>query len=217
MSLDRAGTQDLNRSIERVREKIRCLPPTVDSEVFDKPAAWEPPLPVVQVETFESTHGLTLPPDYRAFITQVARAGTRPFYGLWGLGTANREFGDDLRPGQPFPFTASRPLDCFVLLDCPEGEAAYEAMWERHELSCGFVPLCTEGCGMNSVLVVKARDASVEGTVWYYDLANDAGIFPMRRRDGRPLTFLSWLECWLDAALCGSPISGFAEFVSLDD
>ena len=63
----------------------------------------------------------------------------------------------------------------------------------------GFLTLCTEGCGMDSILVVNSDDPNTYGTVWFYDFANDFGTAPMRDKEtGRPFCFLDWLEYWAD-------------------
>ena len=33
---------------------------------------------------------------------------------------------------------------------------------------------------MYSVLIVNAEDKDTYGTVWYYDFANDVGLFPFK-------------------------------------
>ena len=63
----------------------------------------------------------------------------------------------------------------------------------------GFLTLCTEGCGMDSILVVNSKDPNTYGTVWFCDLSDDFGIAPMRDKEtGRPFCFLDWLEYWAD-------------------
>ena len=63
----------------------------------------------------------------------------------------------------------------------------------------GLLTLCTEGDGMDSVLVVNSDDPDTYGTVWYFDLANDFGIAPMYDPNtGKPFHFLDWLEYWAD-------------------
>ncbi|MDO4889029.1 MAG: SMI1/KNR4 family protein [Actinomycetaceae bacterium] len=209
---------NIDTEIERVAEKMRRLPPHSSARVNPPQSiVWGPPLPESRVAAYEAAHGIRLPADYRAFITRVAGSGSHPFYGLEELGVPNSEFGeDDINPGRPFPFTADRPLDCWALFgedaeDPDAGHAAFEAILEGGGAASGFIHLCHEGCGMNSILVVNAVDPAQEGTVWYFDLANDAGIFPMRHEDGRALTFLSWFELWLDGELSGEPFKGYAE------
>ena len=63
----------------------------------------------------------------------------------------------------------------------------------------GLLTLCTEGCGMDSVLVVNSEDPATYGTVWYLDLANEVGIIPMYDpKTKKPFHFLDWLEYWVE-------------------
>ena len=82
----------------------------------------------------------------------------------------------------------------------------------------GLIALCTEGDGMDSVLVVNSLEPDTYGTVWYYDLANDCGIIPMRDKEtGKPFHFLDWLEYWADrtAGLQSTEYFSFSETVQL--
>ena len=193
----------IEADLRRVVGKLHRLPTSAGGDHFHEPVSWAPPLDEPAVAAYEREHGVALPPDYRAFITRVARGGTRPFYGLWSLVDPNPEYGfDRLRPGVPFPFTVSHPLFSLTL-----GQDAFDEAIDGGECDRGFVPLCTEGCGMNTILVVNAADPRLNGTVWYYDLANDAGILPLLHpRDGKPFSFLSWFEHWLDGELSGEPV-----------
>jgi hypothetical protein len=52
---------------------------------------------------------------------------------------------------------------------------------------------------MYSALVVNGEEY---GNIWYYDLANDAGIYPLTSPvSGKPMGFWEWYELWLDSAL----------------
>ena len=52
---------------------------------------------------------------------------------------------------------------------------------------------------MYSILIVNTDDKETYGTVWYYDLANDFGIYPLiNPQNGIPMRFLDWLEYYAD-------------------
>lgn len=183
----------LDDDLQRVASKIASPPPGGAGHPFRNEVTWRPPLDEGRVAAYEHEWGITLPADYRAFITRVAGSGGQPFYGLCELGAPDTDddFGglDDLDPSAPFPYTFARPLVCD-----PADEGPYWEDLERGEVDRGWIPLCTEGCGMNAILVVAAVDPEVVGTVWYFDLANDCGILPLVHPTTRePLRFLDWL------------------------
>src|SRR4051794_33564113 len=71
-----------------------------------------PPQPVAVIEAFEERHGVSLPEDYRLFITEVGNGGAGPHYGLlpFGKDDDDRDWeggglvGD---PSKPFPHAAA--------------------------------------------------------------------------------------------------------------
>ncbi len=168
------------------------------------PPIWKPPMSEKAVAAFEAKHQIHLPADYRRFITTVASSGSQPFYGL--------EVLTDLPDlSNPFHYTLTNPLILFQLT-----EEEWDDENEEEETLGGVLTLCTEGCGMDSVLVVNSNDPDTYGTVWYWDFANDFGTSPMiDPKTGRPFHFLDWLEYWADrtAALADDEYFGFAETV----
>ena len=55
---------------------------------------------------------------------------------------------------------------------------------------------------MCSILIVNSDDKDTYGTVWYFDLANDAGIFPLLNPvNKKTMNFLDWLEYYVDRTL----------------
>ena len=197
----------LDDDLRRVREKMAALPSHRDSggRPPSDPVAWRPPLEEEAVAAWEAGHGAALPADYRAFITRVAGSGDWPHHGLIGLvglGAADRDRADAPDPAAPFPFSPAGPLT-------PADEAAYRAALGRGEPDRGWIPLCTEGCGMDTVLVVTAVDPGTAGTVWYFDVAHDCGVLPMvHPATGAPLRFLEWFELCLDARASGEEPCG---------
>lgn len=170
------------------------------------PPTWEPPMTEEEVAAFEQKNGIRLPEDYRRFITTVAAGGSQPFYGLLSPGE------EDSAPERPFPFELNR-FPYFLYMTEEEMDA-----FDYDVIDNGVLPLCTEGDGMDSVLIVNSTNPEVYGTVWYYDFANDFGTVPMwDAKTGQPFHFLDWLEYWVDrtAGLNYDEYFSFADAVQL--
>ena len=189
----------LDDDLQRVSGKMAALPPRLDPQgrPSSEPVAWRPPCREAEAAAWEAEHGVALPADYRAFITRVAGSGDWPHCGLIGLDAADWDKTDTPDPAVPFPFSPASPLT-------PADETAYRGALRRGEADRGWIPLCTEGCGMDTVLVVTAVDPGTAGTVWYVDVAHDCGVLPMvHPATGAPLRFLEWFELCLDAQAAG--------------
>lgn len=132
----------------------------------------------------------------------MAGSGDWPHCGLIGLDAADWDNADTPDPAVPFPFSPAGPLT-------PADETAYRGALRRGEPDRGWIPLCTEGCGMDTILVVTAVDPGTAGTVWYFDVAHDCGVLPMvHPATGAPLRFLEWFELCLDARASGEEPCG---------
>lgn len=199
--------------IARIMSKMEALK---EREFYitcgDWPCVWEAPVPENKVASFEKKKGIRLPEDYRRFITTVAGSGSQPFYGLEMYN--DNEYDVE----QPFPYTLDNPV-YFLYMTEEEMDAFYD---EDVKIAAdnGLLTLCTEGCGMDSVLVVNSEDPATYGTVWYLDLANDVGIIPMYDpKTKKPFHFLDWLEYWVDrtAELDNDKYFGFSETVKLPE
>lgn len=185
------STKQYDEQIARIMSKIEAMK---DKEFDDLcgewPPVWEPPMSEKKVAAFEKKHGIRLPEDYRYFITTVAASGSQPFYGLEEPG---KYMGDKRLPelGKPFAHSLDKPVIMIYMTE--------EELEEQDEEEYGFLPICTEGCGMYSILIVNSDDPEVYGTVWFFDYANDFGTAPMRdEKTGKPFRFLDWLEYWAD-------------------
>ena len=163
------------------------------------PPKWGEPIDRKVIERFETDNGITLPEDYKEFITTIAASGTQPFYGLYSPIEKLPSYETKPVISKKFLYTITTPLDISKL-----SEEEYEKIYKSEEVNidAGYILLCQEGCGMLSILVVNTDDLETCGTVWFYDLANDCGIFPLINPLNRqPMSFLDWLEYYVDKTL----------------
>lgn len=161
------------------------------------------------VRAYERRHGVTLPDEYRHFVTMVGDGGAGPNYGLFRLrdvfeaGWLGR--GD---PAKPFRHRRAWNLPAAAAIVRAHGDAKRfakaAARWtpkeERRYWSelwlDGAVPISDHGCGYLDWLVVNGPGY---GTVWYDGREGHLGITPLTR-DGAPVTFSDWYASWLAGA-----------------
>ena len=178
-----------------------------------------PPLPVSVIGAFEVRHGVSLPEDYRYFLTEIGDGGAGPYYGFlpFGKDDDDREWeGGELvgDPGKPFSHTTSWNLpDPFWdgepdwTPDTPVEEQdrlmeAWDRELEQHywnpAVMEGAIPICHKGCALRQWLVIHGER---RGTVWDDHRADHAGLSPVLGESGEPLTFADWYMGWLEASL----------------
>jgi len=213
----------MNNKIKIIKEKIeQLITLDTDHKIFGANAhkySQNSPLTPKQIKEYEIAHNIILPNEYKEFLLYIADGKIGPFYGLYSL-----EFNDDttLEISKEFPFTKKDP---FVLIDAYEdisedleSDEEYDEYYEKifSPARCGHIILATEGCGMYSVLIVNGKEY---GNVWFKDLANDAGMFPLINPiNSQPLGFYDWYLLWLDKSIKSllneSPeLSSYADFI----
>ena len=148
-----------------------------------------PPLGEEAVVAFERRHGVTLPDPYRGFVARVGNGcpDGPPHYGLVGLGEPSHPAGGlELRRdslSRPFPLQ-----DAWVWEDDPDpDEGRLQAVLD------GCLPLGTDGCGMEWVLIVTGPQ---RGHVW---LLSGEGAQPWDPRTGYTTGgagFVGWVAHW---------------------
>lgn len=190
---------DIDGRIKLIMEKVKDLEKkNPEFSCGEFPPKWDAPLNKKVVEEFEKKNEIVLPDDYKTFITTIAGSATQPFYGLYSpIGKLSKS---EIRVNfnKKFPYTVRKPLDLYDISD-----EEYKNIFKgKADVDLGFIVLCTEGCAMYSILIVNTDDAETYGTVWYYDLANDAGIFPLINPETKiTMNFLDWLEYYVDKTL----------------
>jgi hypothetical protein len=131
--------------------------------------AFAAPLSEQSVLEYEAWHGVSLPLEYRAFITGIGNGGAGPFYGVLPLPSKP----SDLR--RPWPYSQRHEvLDEELDLEPP-----------------GAITIAEYGCGIFVLLVVKGVHA---GEIWWDARHEEAGFDPILARDGTRLRFDTW---WL--------------------
>jgi len=177
------------------------------------------PMSEPQVANFEQRHGISLPPDYREFITRVGNGGDGPFYGVFPLGFMDDNF--DMRQwdendgfvgtlSKPFSFrdewndVSGMPED--DLLDRDEDAynkqiEAFNSTYWSSDLIHGAIPICHEGCALRIWLVINGEQA---GKLWEDRRSEYKGLRPVRLTDGSRATFSGWYKEWLDSSSANS-------------
>ena len=151
-----------------------------------------PPLSEDEVVAFERRHGVTLPADYRRFLTEIGHGGPGPYggagpgYGLLPLDGWNEALwvAEDDVLATPFPAEPGRGYrDWWAEVGLSDDDEPYR----------GVLALGHEGCGHFSVLVVTG---AARGRVCSVPVHSSPSFSP-------DPDFLSWYERWLDAVLAG--------------
>lgn len=179
----------------------------------------QPPLALSVIQTFEAEHGVTLPEDYRYFITEIGNGGAGPYYGLFPFGQQDDsvpwEEGDLIGDvSLPFPHAEAWNLpDSFFEQepDVPPGTSREEEdkqweAWDQVEqehywhpsIMNGAIPICHRGCALRQWLVINGDQ---KGFIWNDFRADHGGIVPLRNDAGDQVRFSEWYLSWLDESL----------------
>ena len=166
------------------------------------------PLSMEKVTKFENKYRIVLPPEYRAFITQIGNGGAGPAYGLFPLDkalkcriseTPETKVPDDILE-KPFAHTqAYNPDEDEELSELFERADRGEISEEELDLlllyqTSGTLTLCHEGCGYLHRLIVNGP---ARGQMLLDGYVSGQGYFPL------DVTFLEWYERWIDSTLAG--------------
>ena len=210
-------------TIQRICTDLeRCRDANPQPKVFGSDSdgfILNPPVKPSVITKFESRHKVSLPNDYREFLTQVGNGGAGPYYGVFKLGEMDDSFdhkpwkGNDGFIGvlsDPFPHTKAWN-DLPPYPEEQDDEETYEAeleafdqiYWDPKQVN-GAIPICHQGCAYRNWLVVTGAEA---GNVWEDLRVDEKGLLPVKSKSKRRLTFLDWYNQWLQAAVAQLPPS----------
>ena len=161
---------------QRLRDRVERLAELDgDTQIFGATMhGWRlgPPLSTEELRMLEAAAGTTFPEDYRAFLTEVARAGAGPYYGLL----------------DPMEQPSAELAGAFV----GDAPAEDETVMKDPSRLSGCVVLADHGCGYKSLLSLAGPR---RGAV-FADLREALGGFHLESA-----SFLEWYEEWLDRSV----------------
>jgi hypothetical protein len=177
------------------------------------------PLPIKTIEAFETKHSITLPKDYRYFITAVGNGGAGPYYGLFRfgehddlhdyckwkdgilVGDFSKKFSHTKAWNLPDKFFRDEEFEPGPDASAEEEERLHEEWSKRLEeyywnsaIMSGAIPICHLGCAYRHWLVINGKQ---KGFVWGDDRADEKGIYPLRNSSRKQVTFADWYLSWL--------------------
>ncbi|HUT95759.1 MAG TPA: SMI1/KNR4 family protein [Thermoguttaceae bacterium] len=186
----------------------------------------KPPVSTSVIEAFEKEHGVTLPEDYRCFITEIGNGGAGPYYGLFPFGqhddSISWEEGDLIGDvSKEFPHVEAWNLpESFweqepdMPPDTPiEEEDRLWGEWDRVEqkhywhpsIMNGAIPICHLGCALRQWLVINGEQ---KGFIWNDFRADHRGVLPLQDASGRQMTFSDWYMSWLNESIRNARLIG---------
>ena len=207
-----------NLDPSRITKTLACLR-NAKSNVFGADAhdfRLNRPLSESDAIAFERFHRVTLPNDYRQFLTCVGNGGAGPFYGIFPLGKMDDNFDlQDWQEGvgmvgiltEPFPLMqewndlSAMPPEDLAERNQPEHDRqidVFTRIYWRSSLVNGAIPICHQGCALRIWLVVTGTQA---GHLWEDRRSEYGGINPLRLTDGASATFAAWYDEWMNTCL----------------
>ncbi len=192
--------------IARIKLKIeQAARVDAQREVFGSDShdyEFNPPVSSEEIARFEQYYNVTLPAEYKAFITTLGNGGpgnyggAGPFYGIYPLG----DFGY-LEHAATY-MSAPCVIDSTLTEEKWEALTAFENQLDNKSseyrdhydrLFSGLMFIGTQGCNFQTMLVLNGPDA---GRVVYIDQDLQQPVIKE--------SFLDWYESWLDAILSES-------------
>jgi hypothetical protein len=171
----------------------------IRSKLKERRGTLNPVAPELEVLAFEARHGISLPADYRLFLTELGNGGMGPpDHGLVPLGhTDSGVIVEEKALWSQLPFVA-RPFPFTRYWVWEDGEVSEEGTAEQ--VGHGSVYLGHDGCGMLWHLIVSGAE---RGVPWQLCGEGIQPVCPKR-------SFLQWYEDWLDGldSFYGFPESG---------
>ena len=168
--------------------------------VKEQEVSYNPCLSEEDIKEFEHKHCITLPDDYRTFISEIGNGGFGPGYGLLPLDKAIVDFKLKDKPNislnEKFPYQDSWNEEWITSFNWNEGYPETEIV--NAYISTAHIAGCLQishfGHGCTFLLVVNGNE---KGHIWFDGRADYSGLVP-KLKDGQRISFIEWYITFLD-------------------
>ena len=158
-----------------------------------------PPCTPEEIDLFEKQHDITLPEDFRLFLTEMGNGGAGPYYGIYPLNECYCNEGTLNIPNNVRPGMSRDEWSCITKADEDLSDEDYNTLMTS--LFQGLLTIGTQGCSYESQLVVTG---DYRGRIVYTDSELSGPFFYTYET-----TFLDWYERWLNEVIAGYDIKWF--------
>ena len=165
---------------------------------------FNPYLPDVEIAAFEQRFSISLPDDYKYFLSEIGNGGFGCGYGLKPLNETVCDWKLHNKPfinlARPFPYTEAWNEEWINAIDWDNDERPTLYQNDNYMDVChisGCLQIAHYGHGCTYLLVVNGSE---KGNVWFDGRADYSGIFP-ELADGKKQMFIQWYINWLNAEI----------------
>jgi SMI1 / KNR4 family (SUKH-1) len=200
--------------IAQILQKIREIrEQKLDTLLLKTEAFLNPPLQKAEAFEIETKLGISLPDDFRDFITSAGNGGLGPGLSLTPFGSS--AIIDSRIPTQrnriidvagQFPYTSGwnyEPLRQSMEEGRPDIDKHSEYYFSVDRIQ-GAIRIGDGGCGAINLLVLNGSE---RGNIWYDFRGTFGGVCPATRsqKDDARLSFTEWYDAWLSEILLRLP------------
>lgn len=197
----RGGIMSWDEQIQRIVQKMELVrAKDADFTVFGASShkyRMKSPISIDEVEAFERRNRVSIPQEFKLFLTSVGNGGAGPYYGIYSLGS-----NEDIYLSEPcrlHPGMTDEEWEELVRFD-RDGVSDEQYDEEYDALFQGMLSLGTQGCTYEMMLIVNGE---YRGRIVYIDGDLQKPFFTYEKH------FLDWYERWLDEIIKGYNISWF--------
>lgn len=163
-----------------------------------------------EIRDFETEYDVTLPEEYKLFLTEIGNGGLGPNYGLLSLQESIIDFKLVEKPvidiSSDFKYKDAWNESWIDSIDWendrPELDIVNQYMDVSHISGC--LQISHYGHGCTNLLVIKGES---KGQIWFDGRADYEGLIPEQDKHGCIYNFFEWYDSWLNGI-----INNYSEF-----